>query len=262
MSSENWLANPKDWPYVTEEMVDNMFAAVFEKTGRDIFGERPFGVVLPAQFDFASKYGMANALGLHVPETERDENEEKYVLCNGVWMPRDAMFTKWEGAVLNNLYNKPWPGIPSSSWRNYFGFDEEEKPKPPPVVKEERTEAIVAWRAWDYRHISKRYGFLESCTQDYQWPPGEAAEGDINDGDGIYGFAEHPRFAKSSFEGHEIHGTVSLWGKVFEHADGVYRAQFAYPRHLWVQKNFDDDVSREEAQAILARLYGCEVELA
>lgn len=249
----------------------------------------PFGVNFPAQFN------MAKLLGIVLPNVE-DGEEYEFDDALHVWLPRGEANNPWRGLAssFDNVLFPPrfWsmpPAIdplpkllPTPPWsqslydlllmrytNGLFGiYDEETPPKPlPPIVKEERTEEIVAWRAWYYHHVSPKYGFLESTSETYYWPPGEAAIGDVHKpSNGVHAYVSEERLQGSGVvECDEVYGTVSLWGTVFEHQDGVYRAEFAYPRHLWLSKEFEDEnpgVTREEARANLVRLYGCEVELA
>jgi hypothetical protein len=123
----------------------------------------------------------------------------------------------------------------------------------------ERSVAIIAWRAWQLETIGSE-PWLRSVVVPVYWQRGAALEarylpppGATTYGAGIYA-AKSRTGALKSVAGWPsgVYGTVALWGNVIEHSRG-YRAQFAYPQHLWCK---DQDTARA-----LSRLYGCEADI-
>lgn len=99
------------------------------------------------------------------------------------------------------------------------------------------TEPIVGYRSWIYSESPEGVPFLRSVTKDYQWLPFEPSHGDISGDGGIYAF-KTPDEAWRYAVPRSISGEVYLWGMVLEHAEG-FRAEHAYPKELWVGKDFD-----------------------
>jgi len=121
------------------------------------------------------------------------------------------------------------------------------------------TEPIIGYRAWKLIDGPEGIPLLYSCSQGCCWPPYEplqavdAYEPASNpkylpngvtlplslsqSSVGIYAFNKQ-ELAPSYFGDDHIMGEVYLWGEVIEHEEG-YRAQFAYPKELWVKKDFD-----------------------
>lgn len=125
------------------------------------------------------------------------------------------------------------------------------KPPDPPVIE---TEPVVAYRAWRIVETPENVLILYSAVQDYCWPPYEAAHGDAENGVGLFAFKKIES-ALLYTDGHSCLGEVSLWGTVVEHTEG-YRAEFAYPKRLFVDARFDT--------AMIMRLeetYGVPVEI-
>src|SRR5438132_5396137 len=99
-----------------------------------------------------------------------------------------------------------------------------------------RTEPIVGYRVWHYREK-----YLTSVSNSTQWPYYKPIEAHSFNGpeNGIWAVKAAPQITNLSatYNAH-IGGEVYLWGRVEEHEDG-YRAQFAYPKRLWVAEDFD-----------------------
>jgi hypothetical protein len=137
--------------------------------------------------------------------------------------------------------------------------------EPPPLASSEQAEPIIAWRAWSLARDGDGKIHLCSLTQPVLWPLGSPLCSGIEPphywghaypNPGIFALKE-PSMIDLGNRTYGIVGTVALWGKVIEHADG-YRAEYAYPQHLIVPPGVPDaeNVARE-----LARAYGCEVEV-
>jgi hypothetical protein len=99
------------------------------------------------------------------------------------------------------------------------------------------TEPIVGYRCWKFRESPEGIPILYSVVQDFCWPPFEAARGDVSDDGGIYAVKSIAEVWKY-LDGDCISGSVNLWGTVMEHPEG-FRAEYAYPKELWVQSDFD-----------------------
>lgn len=109
-----------------------------------------------------------------------------------------------------------------------------------PKEPEPETEAIVAYRAWKLVEGLEGIPLLYSVVQDCCWPPYEALRATEMRSDtsaGIYAF-KNESDAPSYFSDNHLMGAVYLWGEVIEHDEG-YRAEYAYPKELWVSKDFD-----------------------
>jgi hypothetical protein len=114
----------------------------------------------------------------------------------------------------------------------FLGKDSTPHPEPP------ETDPIVAYRCWKLDESKEGVPILYSVAQDFCWLPYEPAKGDITeDGGGIYAFKSQ-QDALHYLEDNHIFGEVNLWGGVLEHPEG-YRAEFAYPKELWVHSDFD-----------------------
>jgi hypothetical protein len=117
-----------------------------------------------------------------------------------------------------------------------------------PKEPEVETELIVGFRSWKLIDGPEGIPLLYSMAQDCCWPPYEALHASFPDNQpglsnsaaGIFAFnKEELAPSYSDFgEGAYIMGAVYLWGEVIEHQEG-YRAQYAYPKELWVSKEFD-----------------------
>lgn len=115
---------------------------------------------------------------------------------------------------------------------------------------------IIGWRAWEFLHPH----FLADVNKRHIWVPGEKIEARCHlfTGNLLFPTQEHVApefrcqcgihaFKNSGVLGHEIMtgwnftvpnetrfiGEVSLWGKIIVHRLG-YRAQFAYPKRVYV----------------------------
>ena len=121
-----------------------------------------------------------------------------------------------------------------------LGNNSAPQPDPP------ETDPIVGYRSWKLVESSEGVPVLYSVVQDYCWLPFESAHGEVNANPtdpnsdanphaGIYAF----KSPDGLYLEHDcIYGEVNLWGSVLEHDEG-YRAEFAYPKELWVNKEFD-----------------------
>lgn len=123
----------------------------------------------------------------------------------------------------------------------------------------ERSEEIIGWRTWRLEVVDSQL-WLRSAVVAVYWQPGHALEAcylpppaGAAHGPGIYAAKSEAGAmeALSNWSG-SVYGTVALWGAVIEHDSG-YRAQYAYPQHLWCK---DAETARE-----LSRRYGCESEV-
>jgi hypothetical protein len=110
--------------------------------------------------------------------------------------------------------------------------------------KSVETEPIVAYRWWRYDHLT---GLLTSTYMErFQWKPFESVAGHVRSGVGIHAFKSRLELWKQcsclwrtyARGSHHVIGEVYLWGEVAEHESG-YRAQFAYPKELWVSRHPD-----------------------
>lgn len=118
---------------------------------------------------------------------------------------------------------------------------------------------IIGWRSWQVEDSGSEL-WLKSVVVPAYWQPGQALEayflpppaGSMH-GPGIYAAKSEAGAleALADWPG-SVYGTVALWGTVIEHDRG-YRAQFAYPQHLWCK---DEETARR-----LSRRYGCESEV-
>jgi hypothetical protein len=110
------------------------------------------------------------------------------------------------------------------------------------VVDEHGIEPIEAWRAWRLIRVRERLRLVSPIAGLYPWPAGRPAAASC----AIPGRRHRPAkkdcrcglYAVSSREqllgqmrGLSVVGTVSIWGRVIEHAAG-YRAEFAYPQRV------------------------------
>ena len=129
-----------------------------------------------------------------------------------------------------------------SLFDNLLGKPSAPQPDPP------ETDPIVGYRSWKLVESSEGVPVLYSVVQDYCWLPFEPAHGEVNANPddpnsaddrhgGIYAFKSPQDVHQYAGFAH-ISGEVNLWGFVLEHDEG-YRAEFAYPKELWVNKEFD-----------------------
>lgn len=114
----------------------------------------------------------------------------------------------------------------------------------PELTIPDSAQAIIGWRAWDFKMPT---GTLVSFAGTCLWPHRRRIEarhmyyggvgywGDLTPtceapaigcSCGIYALKEQPDRSK-------VFGQVNLWGRVVEGELG-WRAQYAYPKHLWV----------------------------
>jgi hypothetical protein len=123
----------------------------------------------------------------------------------------------------------------------------------------ERSEEIIGWRTWQLETVGSELR-LRSVVVPVHWKGGEALEARnlppparTNYGAGIYAAKTKAGALEAMADWPScVYGTVALWGNVIEHSRG-YRAQFAYPRHLWCK---DMQTARD-----LSRIYGCEADV-
>jgi hypothetical protein len=123
----------------------------------------------------------------------------------------------------------------------------------------EQAEEIIGWRTWQLDTVKSEL-WLRSVVVPVYWQPGEAlqaryfppAAGSPH-GPGIYAAKTEAGAVEAmrDWTG-AVYGTVALWGTVIEHVRG-YRAQYAYPKHLFCK---DNETARQ-----LRRRYGCESEV-
>ena len=118
--------------------------------------------------------------------------------------------------------------------------------------------AIACWRVIPFENSFRLVGVVFHIT----WQPGrpmtcESKMGnkklEVSNTSGIYAF-NNPKYLNPMLDFHTaftVDGEVSLWGKVIK-AEHGYRAEFAYPRKLFVPNN-------PTVAAALRRDYGIEV---
>jgi len=125
-------------------------------------------------------------------------------------------------------------------------------------------EPIVGWRMWMLRDNPRwwrRHVPADDWLRSFNgrvWVPGERMEA-VCFSPGLWQIFEHGEAPETrchcgvyAFQNidpfmpmlHEpvfelVFGEVSLWGKIVVHQDG-YRARYAYPKRLWVDKRFPD----------------------
>lgn len=143
----------------------------------------------------------------------------------------------------------------------------------------DQTEPVIGWRAWliELRGTVSPYEYsLLSCVKDqkiYRWPSGvaEAATCRVVSEHrapvegcscGFYAFRRLEDLIASTkgSRGPGVIGTVELWGKVVV-ADRGFRAQYAYPRELFVATGMDPYLDRQ-FPALGLEHYGTRVRLA
>lgn len=134
------------------------------------------------------------------------------------------------------------------------------EPVPPPLKQSKRDEVIIGWRCWGATEHGN-VALLRSMFQtSHTWPAGEPAtliphqaryfNGNPKCHSGIHAFKTLARMrVEYAFYGNRVYGKVALWGRVYSHEHG-YRAEFAYPTHLYTQ-------TKDLAQKLRAT-YGCE----
>lgn len=134
-------------------------------------------------------------------------------------------------------------------------------------------EPIVAYRVWVLQDKKLHSTFIRQ----YEWEPGVPAFQKL--GTGIHAFknledalkyTDSATSATSIYDNDDqfydlIYGEVYLWGKITEHRLG-YRAEFAYPKSLWVpnelhRKNYSEGIYRSQVIRELRNIYGCEVSI-
>lgn len=127
------------------------------------------------------------------------------------------------------------------------------------------TEPIVGWRGWRVLHphflvggnlvYEPRRRHEARCGHDHMAP-------DIECTCGIYSFKSWDELGKQHYLNLDILGEVWLWGRVIEFQYG-YRAQFSYPKKLYVGKHQTDSVMGIDVEALayyMGFLYGVPVE--
>lgn len=107
---------------------------------------------------------------------------------------------------------------------------------------------LVGWRFWKIgwsggRILLRSFTLKKWPGEEVFWPLGEALRAQCYHFAheapnptctcGIYATRTVENLLEYGFTHGDIIGQVSLWGKIVEHAWG-YRAEFAYPRALWV----------------------------
>lgn len=98
--------------------------------------------------------------------------------------------------------------------------------------------AFVGWRSWKIVN-----GRLVSLTSGFQWAVGKESKAFCDHARhrppardcscGIYALKSLLLLKRSAYFSEDCFGQVSLWGRVLEAEDG-YRAEFAYPKNLYV----------------------------
>jgi hypothetical protein len=214
---------------------------------------------------------FALALGLAIPAKLPTTH---FVQQNGLWVPPGAVKSEYQhmfDALRASMVSAP-PRPSTSPMRMrgfmnpwlYLGLDDEPE-KPEPLLQETVTECVIGWRCWDEHVVSAKYRFLESTSQDTVWPPGEALKAPTpptpRNSCGIYAYKTR-KDAANHYAETEFYGSVALGGKIIECENG-YRAEYAYPQHLYLRYSyFDDEKEADEARRVYASTYGCEVERA
>lgn len=115
-----------------------------------------------------------------------------------------------------------------------------------PITKE--TEPIIGYRLWKLVESAEGMPVLYSVVQDYVWLPFEPAQPgpaqpspDPGNYSGVYAHRDVDKiweYYDPGERGRTVAGAVSLWGTVIEH-DAGYRAEFAYPKELWMPDDAD-----------------------
>jgi hypothetical protein len=139
-------------------------------------------------------------------------------------------------------------------------------------------EPIVGWRYWRGEDLNGRASsraWLASLNKFQTWPPGRALEArcslegghpdpppGIACGCGIYAATDRAtlqELANPDLQTPLVVGEVALWGRVVP-AELGYRAQFAYPRRLWVvRESLAPTAWLDDLPAALAASYGVPV---
>ena len=145
------------------------------------------------------------------------------------------------------------------------------------VTVPDRTDPIVAWRVWGITEDPDA-PLASVSQQGIRWVPGERLErkclcggvgvpfngnGHVEEHScGIHGalnLSDALGYYQSNLTGFgSVLGRVSLWGRVTVHENGIYRAEFAYPKAFCVSAN--DGAHRRLIVRGLASLYGVEAE--
>lgn len=130
------------------------------------------------------------------------------------------------------------------------------------------SEPIVAYRVWNLDRATMQ---LKSCTQDYLWPLRKKICRDVFNNKGVhavkhlsrvlddgapslYNPTGFPQGLWTEYKA-DVAGEVYLWGEVTEYQLG-YKAEFAYPKSLWVPEDTDPMVVMK-----LEENYGVPVEM-
>lgn len=129
-------------------------------------------------------------------------------------------------------------------WPSVYSWDKAATPAQPPkpLTEDVIIESVIGYRAWNVPIFGG--GELQSTTRGERWPICKRLEAEcsaspctgITCSCGIYAYKKLSQ-AKDGFGptdprySNRIYGTVSLWGRVLECANG-YRAQYAYPKEI------------------------------
>lgn len=110
------------------------------------------------------------------------------------------------------------------------------------------TEQIIGYRLWKLVESAEGMPVLYSVVQDYVWLPFEPAQPgpaqsspDPGNHSGVYAHKDVDKiweYYDPGERGRTVAGAVNLWGTVIEH-DAGYRAEFAYPKELWMPDDAD-----------------------
>lgn len=123
---------------------------------------------------------------------------------------------------------------------------------------------LVGYRVWQWDAAG-----LQSLNA-IQWCPREALSAECKakgchhapQSDctcGIYASKGLDHLSRLGYTGNRIHGEVFLWGTVIEHEEG-WRAQFAYPRNLFVPlAEVPLGMRRVESWLATLAAYGCDI---
>lgn len=123
------------------------------------------------------------------------------------------------------------------------------EPRIPKKRMPDYIEPITAWRAWCVQDDN-----LHAIGTVKAWEPKKALKAECIHHDehdapisnctcGIWSFKDLDRLllAVKSYNTISVIGKVSLWGKIIETENG-YRAQFAYPKELWLLNEKDEEL--------------------
>jgi hypothetical protein len=128
------------------------------------------------------------------------------------------------------------------------------------------SEPIVGWRSWYVSdEVQPR---LRSLVGNFNWEHGQPVVATNADAFGIHAFLSESDAAgyiqpgeanRDRFILRRVYGSVYLWGKVISCEFG-YRAQYAYPKNLKVQRVYHPGRPERDLPSVLRALYGCETE--